>query len=86
MENETLQIISTVVFAFDGIAVSALVVQMIKMRKGLDINFKKIDLMVERIDNLSSVMSIQKQEKEEIKTEIVKPKGLIDGVKGWFKI
>lgn len=86
MENETLQIISTVVFAFDGIAVSALVVQMVKMRKGLDINFKKIDLMVERIDNLSSVMSIQRQEKEEVKTEPVKPKGLIEGVKGWFKI
>lgn len=86
MENETLQIISTVVFAFDGIAVSALVVQMIKMRKGLDVNFKKIDLMVERIDNLSSVMSIQKQEKQEVKVESVKPKGLIDGVKGWFKL
>lgn len=86
MENETLQIISTVVFAFDGIAVSALVVQMVRMRKGLDVNFKKIDLMVERIDNLSSVMSIQKQEKEEIKTEPIKPKGLIDGVKGWFRI
>lgn len=86
MENETLQIVSTVVFAFDGIAVSALVVQMIRMRKGLDVNFSKIDLMVERIDNLSSVMSIQRQEKEEVKTEPVKQKSLIDGVKGWFKI
>ena len=86
MESETLQLISTVVFAFDGLAVSALVIQMVKMRKGLDINFKKIDLMVERIDNLSSVMSIQRQEKQEVKAEPVKPKGLIDGVKGWFRI